>query len=79
MDLIAGVAQRPRIRKTTVAIIAASVSFLAYSSVYAYRKPFTVAEFDGLKYWGITYQTLLIISQVIGYMLSKVAGIKFIS
>jgi len=79
MDLIAGVVQRQRVRKTTVAIIAAIVSFLAYSSVYAYRKPFTVAEFDGLKYWGITYQTLLIISQVIGYMLSKMAGIKFIS
>ncbi|MEI9912071.1 MAG: DUF5690 family protein [Bacteroidota bacterium] len=55
------------------------VAFLAYSSVYAFRKPFTVATFDGVKYWGMTYQTLLIISQVIGYMLSKFYGIKFIS
>lgn len=55
------------------------IAFLAYSSVYAYRKPFTVATFDGLKFRGITYQSLLIISQVIGYMLSKFAGIKFIA
>jgi len=57
----------------------AAVAFLAYASVYAYRKPFTVATFDGMKFWGVSYQTLLIISQVIGYMLSKFYGIKFIS
>src|SRR5215510_14882639 len=55
------------------------ITFLAYSSVYAYRKPFTVATFDGLKFWGVSYQTLLIISQVVGYMLSKFYGIKFIA
>lgn len=65
--------------QTGVAIFAAIVSFLAYASVYAYRKPFTIATFDGLKYWGVSYQTLLIICQVLGYMLSKFYGIKFIS
>lgn len=55
------------------------LAFLAYSCVYAYRKPFTVAEFGGLSFWNISYQTLLIISQVIGYMLSKFYGIKFIA
>lgn len=55
------------------------IAFLAYSSVYAYRKPFTIATFEGIKYWGVSYQTLLIISQVIGYMLSKFYGIKFIA
>ena len=58
---------------------AAIIAFLAYSSVYALRKPFTVAAFSGQSYWGITYQTMLIISQVIGYMLSKFAGIKAIA
>jgi MFS family permease len=62
-----------------VAVLAALTAFLAYSSVYAYRKPFTVATFEGIRYWNISYQTLLIISQVIGYMLSKFYGIKFIS
>ena len=66
-------------RQLLVPVYAAAVAFLAYASVYAYRKPFTVATFDGMKYWGISYQTLLIISQVIGYMLSKFYGIKFIS
>jgi hypothetical protein len=47
--------------------------------VYAFRKPFTVATFEGIQYWGVTYQTLLIICQVLGYMLSKFAGIKLIS
>jgi len=62
-----------------VAIYAALVAFLTYASVYAYRKPFTVAPFEGKIFWGVSYQTLLIISQVIGYMASKFYGIKFIA
>lgn len=62
-----------------IAIYAAIVAFLSYTSVYAYRKPFTVATFDGLIFWGVRYQVLLIISQGLGYMLSKFAGIRFIS
>lgn len=66
-------------RQILVAGYAAVVAFLTYASVYAYRKPFTVATFEGLQFRGISYQTLLIISQVMGYMLSKFYGIKFIS
>lgn len=62
-----------------VTACAAASAFLAYSSVYAFRKPFTVATFEGVKFWGLSYQTLLIISQVIGYTLSKFYGIRFIS
>ena len=62
-----------------VAVFAAIISFLTYTSVYAYRKPFTVAEFEGLKYWGVSYHSLLIICQVLGYTLSKFYGIKFIA
>ncbi|MET0243482.1 MAG: DUF5690 family protein [Flavitalea sp.] len=65
--------------KVLVAGSAALVAFLAYSSVYALRKPFTVATFQGTSYFGISYQTMLIISQVIGYMLSKFAGIRVIA
>jgi hypothetical protein len=71
--------QRPGKKRIVVTICAAIVGFLAYSCVYAYRKPFTVATFEGISFWGISYQTLLIISQVIGYMLSKFYGIKFIA
>ncbi|MBL7737884.1 MAG: hypothetical protein JNK14_01610 [Chitinophagaceae bacterium] len=70
---------RTRGQHIIVALCAALVAFMAYSSVYAYRKPFTIATFDGIKFWGVSYQTLLIISQVIGYMLSKFYGIKFIA
>jgi MFS family permease len=66
-------------RPVTVALYAAIVSFLTYASIYAYRKPFTVATFDGIAYWGIKYQELLIISQGLGYMLSKFYGIRFIA
>jgi MFS family permease len=66
-------------KKVTVTVCAAAAAFLAYSSVYAFRKPFTVATFDGMAWWGISYQTLLIISQVVGYMLSKFFGIRFIA
>lgn len=66
-------------KQVLLSIYAAAAAFLAYAAVYAYRKPFTVATFNGTKYYGISYQTLLIISQVIGYMLSKFAGIRFIA
>lgn len=65
--------------KWVLPVYAALVAFLTYASVYAYRKPFTIATFDGLAYWGIRYQTLLIIFQGAGYMLSKFYGIRFIS
>jgi len=76
---IASSIQRTAGKRLVVTICASLIAFLAYSSVYAYRKPFTVATFEGIGYWNISYQTLLIISQVIGYMLSKFAGIKFIA
>ena len=66
-------------RQLLTAFYIAIVAFLTYTSVYAYRKPFTVATFEGINYWGIRYQTLLIISQGVGYMLSKFFGIRFIA
>ncbi len=66
-------------KKATGVLKAAVIAFLAYSAVYAFRKPFTAGSYNDIQYGGITYQTLLIIAQVIGYMLSKFAGIKFIS
>ena len=79
MSVIAAPLQKTGNKRIAVTIFAAMIAFLAYSSIYAYRKPFTVATFEGISFWGISYQTLLIISQVIGYMLSKFYGIKFIA
>lgn len=58
---------------------ASLAAFGVYFCMYAFRKPFAVATFEGLSVFGIDYKILLIIAQVVGYMLSKVIGIKVIS
>ena len=55
------------------------VSFGTYFCMYAFRKPFAVATFEGLAVFGVDYKIILIIAQVLGYMLSKFIGIKMIS
>ena len=57
----------------------ALASFGTYFCMYAFRKPFTVATYENLDFIGIDYKIVLIITQVIGYMLSKFIGIKMIS
>jgi len=54
-------------------------AFAVYFCMYAFRKPFAVAEFEGMMLFGISYKVVLVISQVIGYASSKFIGIKFIS
>ncbi len=54
-------------------------SFGAYFCMYAFRKPFATGLYEGLDLWGIGYKTVLIVSQVFGYMISKFSGIKVIS
>lgn len=54
-------------------------AFIIYFSMYAFRKPFAVATFEGLTVSGIDFKVLLVISQVVGYALSKFIGIRFIS
>ena len=47
--------------------------------MYGIRKPFTVGAFDETVWFGMDYKAILIISQVLGYALSKFIGIKVIS
>src|SRR5579871_3983486 len=54
-------------------------SFIVYTCMYGFRKPFTSASFSGLTLFGISYKVVLVISQVIGYMLGKFYGIRFIA
>ena len=54
-------------------------SFGTYFCMYAFRKPFTVATFEGLEFFNVDYKILLIIAQVLGYMSAKFIGIKLIS
>ena len=72
--------QQLKYRDTYVAIFAAIITFLTYASVYAFRKPFTVGSFSRAPLiFGMEYKDALVITQVIGYMLSKFYGIKFIA
>jgi hypothetical protein len=47
--------------------------------VYALRKPFTAATFDDVMIWGYSFKSIITIAQVVGYVISKFAGIKIIS
>ena len=69
------------IKKQDLAFVskASIAAFGAYFCMYAFRKPFAVATFEDLSVLGIDYKIVLIITQVLGYMLSKFIGIKVIS
>lgn len=62
-----------------VGLYAAITVFLTYTMVFGFRKSFTVATFDGITIAGYSYKTILVISQMLGYMLAKFYGIKYIS
>lgn len=63
---------------TVYAIVAA---FSTYFCMYAFRKPFAAATYEGLRFFGtdIDLKTAFVISQILGYMLSKYIGIKVCS
>ncbi|MGN6210286.1 DUF5690 family protein [Asticcacaulis sp.] len=55
------------------------MAFGAYFAMYAYRKPFAVASFTDVAGFIVDYKIALVISQVFGYALSKMIGVKVIS
>ncbi len=60
-------------------IYAMGWAFATYFCMYAFRKPFGAATFEGLKFLGteITLKNAFISSQIIGYAISKYYGCKF--
>jgi hypothetical protein len=62
-------------------LYATAVAFCTYFCMYAFRKPFAAAKFEGLHFLGTTIQlkTAIVISQIIGYALSKFIGIRVCS
>jgi hypothetical protein len=54
-------------------------AFGAYFCMYAFRKPYTVALYEGGASADVGYKTVLITAQTVGYMLSKFWGIKVVS
>src|SRR5260370_42665362 len=63
---------------TSYALVAA---FSTYFCMYAFRKPFAAAHFADLKFLGtgIDLKTAFVISQILGYAVSKYIGIKVCS
>ena len=63
------------------ALYAMFAGFATYFCMYAYRKPFAAAKFEGLKFLGtqVNLKTAFIVSQIVGYTLSKYVGIKVVS
>lgn len=60
-------------------IFAISAAFLTYFSMYAFRKPFSVGFYQQGEWLGVDYKVILILSQVLGYMVSKFIGVKVVS
>ncbi len=63
-----------------LSLYATLAAFCTYSCMYAFRKPFSAAGFSDVDdMWGLKFKSILVISQAIGYMLSKFIGIKVVS
>jgi hypothetical protein len=59
--------------------VAIGAAFSAYFCMYAFRKPFAAATFAGEGFGGVALKTSFVISQIVGYALSKFVGIKVCS
>jgi hypothetical protein len=61
-----------------LAIWAIAAAFTTYFCMYSFRKPFAAAAFEG-ELFGMQLKIALVLSQVIGYALSKFIGIRLVS
>ena len=80
--------RQPRLSRITVflegapaavfVVYAMTAAFLTYFCMYAFRKPFAAGLYEGLHFFGtqIELKTAFVISQIIGYTLSKYLGVK---
>ncbi|CAN5561537.1 DUF5690 family protein [soil metagenome] len=64
----------------SVAALAVVAAFGTYFCMYAFRKPFAVAKYtDCEPLWGVSFKTVLVVAQVLGYMVSKFVGIRTVA
>ncbi|WP_026969588.1 DUF5690 family protein [Algoriphagus terrigena] len=77
MKIMSGVSRKYLPEKSTVFLMVGA--FLCYTGMYAVRKSFLAGQYEGLDFHGMDFKTVLVISQVLGYMLSKFVGIKLVS
>lgn len=72
--------RRRRLLSDTLFVLwGGGAALLCYSLVYALRKPYTAAGFDGMEIFGIDYKVAVTVAQIVGYLIAKFAGIKIIS
>jgi len=66
---------------TLFTVMAIMAAFSTYFCMYAFRKPFSAASYEGLQFLNTSFdlKTVLVTSQIIGYALSKMIGIKVVS
>jgi len=77
--MLATTKTREKTQHLLITLSLALASFLLYSSMYAFRKPFTVAVYGDLTFYSIDYKIWLVVAQTIGYTASKFFGIKIIA
>lgn len=58
---------------------AGGAALVSYSLVYALRKPYTAASFEGIEFFGADYKVAVTTVQILGYLIAKFLGIKVIS
>ena len=68
-----------RMSELLLILWAGGAALLSYSLVYALRKPYTAASFEGLTLFGTDYKVAVTTIQILGYVIAKFFGIKLIS
>lgn len=62
-----------------LAVYASIFIFLIYTCAYGFWKPFTAGIYAGETLWGFDVKVLYVLSEIIGYALSKFIGIRLLS
>lgn len=61
-------------------LIAVAAAFVTYYCMYAFRKPFTILDFEGSWMGGETaLKTAVVVSQLVGYTIAKFLGTRYCS
>ena len=66
-------------RGWTLSVWCVVAAFGTYFCMYAFRKPFTAAGYEGVSLFGVGLKTALVVSQVLGYALAKFLGIRIVA
>ena len=63
----------------TFAVYTSVAAFCAYACIFAVRKTFGAGIYDDITFLGASFKIWMVISQALGYMISKFIGIKVVS